>query len=61
MLLMVKKKIRNGLYHSIKKYPKANNKYMKDKSKESSYLIYWDVNNLFDWEMSQKLPENGFK
>ena len=29
-------------------YAKANNKYMKDydKSKESSCLKYWDVNNL---------------
>ena len=22
---------------------------------------YWDVNNLYGWEMSQKLPVNGFK
>ena len=38
------------------------NKYMKDydKNKESSYLKYLDVNKLFDWEMLQKPPINGF-
>ena len=49
MLLMVKKGIRGGICHSIYRYAKANNKYMKDydKNKESSYLQYWDVNNLY--------------
>ena len=32
-----------------------------NKSKESSYLKYWDANNLYGWTMSQKLPVNGFK
>ena len=41
----------------------ANNKYMKDydKNKESSYLKYKDVNNLYGWAMPQKLPLNDFK
>ena len=30
-----------------------------DKSKESSYLKYWDVNNLYGWTMSQKHPVNN--
>ena len=52
MLLMVEKVIR-GRLHVIHWYAKANNKYMKgyDKNKESSYLKYWDVNNLYGWAM----------
>ena len=63
MLLMVEKGIRGGICHSIYRYAKANNKYMKDydKNKESSYLQYWDVNNLYGWAMSQKLPVNNFE
>ena len=34
---------------------------MKDygKNKESSYIQCWDVNNLYVWAMSQKLPVNN--
>ena len=32
-----------------------------DKNIESSYIEYLDVNNLYGWEMSQKLPVKGFK
>ena len=32
-----------------------------DKNKELSYLNYLDVNNLYGWAMSQKLPVDGFK
>ena len=60
---MVGKDIRGEICHSIYRYAKANNKYMKDyeKSKESSYLKYWDLNNLYGWAMSQKLPVNSFE
>ena len=58
ILLMVEKGIRGGIFHSIYRYAKANDKYMKDydENKESSYIKYWDVNNLYGWAMSQKLP-----
>ena len=61
ILLMVEKGIRGG--HFIYRYTKANNKYMKDydKNKESSYLQYLDVNNLYGWAMLQKLPVNNFE
>ena len=63
MLLMVEEGIRGGIYHSIHRHAKANNKYMEnyDENKESSYIQYLDANNLYGWEMSQKLPVNGFK
>ena len=31
-----------------------------DKNKESPYLQYWNVNNLHNWAMLQKLPINNF-
>ena len=48
MLLMAEKGIRGGICHPIYQYAKANNKHMKDydKNKESSYIQYWNVNNL---------------
>ena len=63
MLLMVEKGTRGGICHAIHMYAKANNKYMKDfdKNKESSYFQYWDVNNLYGWAISQKLPVNNFE
>ena len=47
MLLMVEKVIIN-----MKDY---------DKDKESSYLKYWNANNLYGWAVSQKLPVNNFE
>ena len=63
MLLMVEKGIKSGICHAIHRYAKANNIYMKNygKNVESSYLMYLDVNNLYGWAMSQKLPVNGFE
>ena len=63
MLLMVEKEIRGGMCQAMHRYAKANNKYMKnhDKNIESPYPMYLDANNLHGWEMSQKLPVNGFK
>ena len=60
---MSKRRIRGGICYSINKYAKTNNNYMEkyDKNKESSYLKYCYVNNLYGWEMSQKLPVNDFK
>ena len=32
-----------------------------DKNKESPYIQYLDLNNLYGWTMSQKLPVNNFE
>ena len=63
MLLMVEKGIRGRICHSIQRYAKANNKYMKsyNNDEESSYIQYLDANYLYGWAMSKKLPVNGFK
>ena len=64
MLLMVEEGIRGGICHSIHRYAKANNKYMKNynNNEESSYIQYLDTNNLYGWAMSKKLlPVNGFR
>ena len=55
---MVEKGIRGGICHSIYRYAKANNKYMKDyeENKKWSSIQYCDLNNLYGWAMSQKLP-----
>ena len=57
---MVEKGIRGEICHAICRYAEANNKYMKDydKYKESSYLKFWDLNNLYGWAKLQKLPVN---
>ena len=51
MLLVVKKKVQEGICYAIHRYAKANNKYIKqcDKNKESLYLNYWDVKSLCGW------------
>ena len=63
MLLMVEKGIRGGICHSIDRYAKVNNKYMKNynNNEESSYIQYLHPYNLYGWAMSKKLPVNGFK
>ena len=63
LLLMVEEGIRGGICHSIHRYAKANNKYMKNyhNNEESSYIQYLDATNLYGWAMSKKLPVNGFK
>ena len=60
---MVEKGNRGGICHSINRYAKANNNYMKDydKNRKSSYIQYCDVNNSYRWAMSQKLPINNFE
>ena len=63
MLLMVEKGIRAGICHTIQRYAKANNKYVKnyDKNKESSYIQYLDAKDLYGWAMSHKIALRWFQ
>ena len=63
MLLINENRIRGRICHAIHRYAIANHKYTKNYNKniESSYLMYLNPNNLYQWAMSQKLPVNGFK
>ena len=58
MSLMVERGTRERMYNAIHHNAKANNKYVNDynENNESSYINYWDVNNLYCWAMMQKLP-----
>ena len=64
MLLMVEKGIPGGITQAVKRYAKANNKYMKDlynPDEKSIYLQYFDANNLYGWAMVQHLSTHGLK
>ena len=61
---MVQKGVRGGITQAVKRYAKANNKYMKDlynPDEKSMYLQYLDANNLYGWAMVQNLPTHRFK
>ena len=62
MLLMFEKGIHGGMCNVIHKYAKANKKHMNnyDATKESTFLAYFDANNLSGWAMSKKLPIDNF-
>ena len=63
MLMMLGKGTRRGMCQATYRYPKANNKYMKnyDKNKESLILKYLDANNLYGFPMRKKLPVSDLK
>ena len=60
---MVGKGIRGGICHNVHQHAKSNNKFMKhyDRNKESLYFKYWDMSNMYEWAMSQKLHIGSFK
>ena len=60
---MFKRGIRGGITQSVKRWAKANNRYMGsefDPDEKTNYLQYLDANNLYGWAMSQPLPIGGF-
>ena len=63
MLLMFEQGIRGGITQAVKRYARANNRYMPDYNSDeaSKFLQYLDANNLYGWAMVQKLPTHGFR
>ena len=55
--------IRGGISSIMKRYSKANHKYLDDydSQKPSQYITYLDANNLYGWAMSKPLPLKNFK
>ena len=49
MLLMVEKGIRDGVYHTIQRYAGANNKYMKEYSKNKELIYHVFVRKQSIW------------
>ena len=63
MLLFIERSIRAGISQCCDCYAKANNPYMKDGynvDEDEKYLMYFDVNNLYGWAMTESLPYGGF-
>lgn len=61
-ITFIKSGIRGGLSQCSLRKISANNKYINGEAddEDSTYLVYLDVNNLYGYAASQKLPLNDF-
>ena len=60
--LFIEKELRGGIY-VVTRYAQANNKYMNDhdSKRPPTFISYLDMNNLYDWTMSEYLPYEEFQ
>ena len=63
MYLMIEKGIRGGVSSIMKRYSKANHKYLDDYNPNipKQHIMYLDANNLYGWAMSKPQPHKNFK
>ncbi|GJQ87763.1 hypothetical protein Trydic_g14174 [Trypoxylus dichotomus] len=63
LLMFLERGIRGGMTQCSARHARANNKYMPDynPSLPSTYLMYYDINAMYSWAMSQYLPSGGLK
>ena len=55
--LFIEKGLKRGISYIGKRYAKANIKYLEN----LKFVTYLDMNNLYDWAMSNYLPYGGLK
>jgi len=62
MLDFIKENQRGGISLITHRYAKANNYYLDDYNKNlpTSFIKYWDCNNLYGYSMAEKLPSGDY-
>jgi hypothetical protein len=63
MHLFIEKGMRGGVSIITHRKGAANNMYMKNPNpnEPTSYIAYYDANNLYGWAMTQSMPYGGFR
>ena len=64
MYRMIQPNIRGGICHASVRYAGANNKLigsLYDPTQPTSYIMVVDANNLYNWAMSQEMPDGDFE
>lgn len=62
-LMFAERALRGGISQCSNRHCEANNKYMGadyDSEKAQNYIMYFDINNLYGWAMTQALPISNF-